>query len=109
MAPGGVFFGRTYTGSLLVFEKERSHAIFDTHSSNSYTGQDANFRKTETMRQSCPILNCTSSCTMSNFREEVITHNFFGCFFVARNPAVLILFRKTDHHPHPQFFLVAHI
>jgi hypothetical protein len=31
---------------------------------------------------------------MCNFREEEITHNFFGCFFVARNPAVLILFEK---------------
>jgi hypothetical protein len=91
---GMVFFGRPYTGSLLVFEKESSYATFDTHSSNSYTGQDANFRKTETMRQSYPILDCTSSYTMCNFREEEITHNFFGCFFVARNPAVLILFEK---------------
>jgi hypothetical protein len=79
----------------LIFEKKTSYAIFDIHSSNSYTGQDANFRKTETMRQSYPILDCTSSYTMCNFREEEeITHNFFGCFFVARNPAVLILFEK---------------
>jgi hypothetical protein len=34
----------------LIFEKKTSYATFDTHSSNSYTGQDANFQKTETMR-----------------------------------------------------------
>jgi hypothetical protein len=78
----------------LIFEKKRSYATFDTHSSHSYASQDANFQKTETMRPSYPILDCTSSYTMSNFREEEITHNFFGCFFVARNPAVLILFEK---------------
>jgi hypothetical protein len=49
IAPGGVFFGRIYTESLLVFEKERLYATFDTHSSNSYAGQAVDFRKRETM------------------------------------------------------------